>query len=221
MSYNTIENLYLNCYLEENVYKFSELSVGDCFIFDKCEYIKVDDEIAKCIFSGNYSLYKVNETYKIFTFQLCYKININPMDGITHINIYSKGKTELGRYLSNFTYSPIEIDNITFNSIEAYWYYLLTGEVNLCSLHGFKAKQEGKKLNKIREIDDDFINKIKSALDKKIKASPDFMKLFYKSSLPFKHYYMYGDKVVEAGYEWICEHFELRRDQLKKHFNNK
>ena len=30
-------------------------------------------------------------------------------DGIDHINIYSKGKTELGKYLSNFTYAPIKL----------------------------------------------------------------------------------------------------------------
>jgi hypothetical protein len=28
-------------------------------------------------------------------------------DGTTHINIYSKGKTELGRFLTNFAYIGI------------------------------------------------------------------------------------------------------------------
>jgi hypothetical protein len=42
-------------------------------------------------------------------------------DGITHINIYSKGKTELGRWLSNFTYHPIETEDGKFDSVEGYW----------------------------------------------------------------------------------------------------
>jgi len=29
---------------------------------------------------------------------------IEGIDGETHINIYSKGKTEIGRWLSNFSY---------------------------------------------------------------------------------------------------------------------
>ena len=32
-------------------------------------------------------------------------------DGITHINIYSQGKTQLGRFLSNFEPSPIETED--------------------------------------------------------------------------------------------------------------
>ncbi len=143
------------------------------------------------------------------------------MDGIDHINIYSKGKTKLGRFLSNFTYCPLYIDEKKFNSIEAYWYFLLTGEEKLALLYNYEAKQEGKKYPKIREVDDDFIEKIKAALDLKIKCTRGYMELFYESNLPFKHYYLYGDKVVEAGYEWICEHFELRRVQLKEYFKNK
>lgn len=35
---------------------------------------------------------------------------INPLeDGITHINVYSKGATELGRLLTNFAHTPLHI----------------------------------------------------------------------------------------------------------------
>jgi len=38
---------------------------------------------------------------------------INPEeDGITHINIYSKGKTDLGRMLSNFAKLPFILKHI-------------------------------------------------------------------------------------------------------------
>lgn len=40
-------------------------------------------------------------------------------DGIDHINIYSKGKTELGCLLSNFAFSPFTINNDTFPSVES------------------------------------------------------------------------------------------------------
>lgn len=45
---------------------------------------------------------------------------INPEeDGITHINIYSKGKTDLGRMLSNFAKFPIEtVDGRKLHEIE-------------------------------------------------------------------------------------------------------
>lgn len=47
------------------------------------------------------------------------------MDGVTHINIYSKGKTQLGRVASNFAYFPFEIPNDgRFSSVEGYWHWL-------------------------------------------------------------------------------------------------
>ena len=51
------------------------------------------------------------------------KIFTPSTDGIDHINIYSKGKTSLGRWLSNFAKSPIETEDGHFDSIEGYWYW--------------------------------------------------------------------------------------------------
>ena len=46
---------------------------------------------------------------------------INPQnDGVDHINIYSKGLTELGRFLSNFEHILITTEDGDFNSIEGY-----------------------------------------------------------------------------------------------------
>lgn len=51
-------------------------------------------------------------------------------DGIDHINIYSKARTALGRSLSNFAYSPIDLDTYgRFNSVEAFWYFLRVVEI--------------------------------------------------------------------------------------------
>lgn len=66
------------------------------------------------------------------------------MDGETHINIYSRGATEIGRWLSNFSYSPIVTEDGSFNSIEGYWYWIQTHNDSLRSLHGFSAKKIGK-----------------------------------------------------------------------------
>lgn len=63
-------------------------------------------------------------------------------DGLDHINIYSKGKTILGKYLSHFTKVKIRtIYHGTFLSVEGYWYWLLTRNDNLRSLYGFEAKK--------------------------------------------------------------------------------
>jgi len=45
-------------------------------------------------------------------------------DGVTHINIYSKGRTTLGQMLSNFEDSPFTCEDGNFRSIEDYWYWL-------------------------------------------------------------------------------------------------
>lgn len=135
-------------------------------------------------------------------------------DGITHINIYSKGKTELGRWLSNFTYCPMETENGAFNSIEGYWYWLNTLHDPLRSLHGFKAKKIGKEQEKLRELPEElFREKIKNALDVKLRLN---YKWLGNSELPFCHYYDYKGNKVDAGYEWIVEHIERRRRDIKE-----
>jgi predicted NAD-dependent protein-ADP-ribosyltransferase YbiA (DUF1768 family) len=71
------------------------------------------------------------------------------MDGITHINIYSKGKTTLGRELSNFANTPIEVTDGYFESIEGYWYWLGSSNKDkelLRNMSGFQAKQYGRNL---------------------------------------------------------------------------
>src|ERR1035437_2869192 len=125
-------------------------------------------------------------------------------DGITHINIYSKGKTEIGRWLSNFAESPITLkDDGEFASIEGYWYWLSSKDERLRKLSGFPAKQLGKELDNQKEIDSDFNNKIKNAIDVKMKTYLNMSKILCSSELPICHYYDYYGKKVDAGFEWI------------------
>lgn len=140
-------------------------------------------------------------------------------DGITHINIYSKASTELGRFLTNFSYSPFYCEDGDFASIEAYWYWLGTDHPDkdkLRKLSGFKAKQLGRELKSLDWQDSsEFKRKICSAITEKIKNS-SFVQEFIDSELPFCHYYNYGGKVVEPeDGKWVIEHIEELRNIMK------
>lgn len=132
-------------------------------------------------------------------------------DGIDHINVYSKGKTELGKFLSNFTYCRINTEDGPFNSIEGYWYWLGCKDERLRNAFGFKAKQIGREVGASDWQDGDvFKRKICDAISAKMQT-PEFFKVLDRSlnleGLPLKHYYNYGGKVVEPeDGKWIIEH---------------
>lgn len=135
-----------------------------------------------------------------------------------HINAYSKSPYKIGRFYSNFAHSEFECEDGVFSSIEAYWYWIITGGQSPKNTFGFEAKSIGKSFEVVQEIDQE---KIKKALDIKIKNNIVFIKEEDRLDLPLKHYYVYGEKVVNAGHEWIIEHLNMRREQLKEHFKNK
>lgn len=139
-------------------------------------------------------------------------------DGIDHINIYSKGKTEIGRWLSNFAYSPVQTEHGWFDSLEGYWYWQTTLNDRLREVHGFPAKKLGKESEKIIEISDEvFKSKICKALDAKLKTRPKWVA--EQCNLPLKHYYEYGGKRVEKQeYNWITEHIQKRVNQLRDYY---
>lgn len=131
---------------------------------------------------------------------------INPdEDGITHINIYSKAKTELGRFLSNFTQCKLNTEDGPFVSIEGYWYWLSCKDDNLRELYGWKAKSYGREFGGTDWCDDDeFKRKILNAIEYKVRHSDEFYQEFVDSKLPFVHYYVYDGKVVEPkDGKWI------------------
>lgn len=76
-------------------------------------------------------------------------------DGLEHINIYSKGRTELGRILSNFYEEEFDTVNGDgkFMSIEGYYHWLGLDENCpnkdiLRTLSGYKAREIGKNLKR-------------------------------------------------------------------------
>jgi len=143
----------------------------------------------------------------------------NPeLDGIDHINIYSKGQTELGQLLSNFAHVPMNInEHGHFESVEGYWYWLGCRNDRLRLLYGYKAKELGKTLKqKISLNPEEFKKYIRRAINTKIVNSPTIKKQFICSVLPFDHYYVYDGIAKDAGFKWIIEHLENIRGLLKR-----
>lgn len=141
-------------------------------------------------------------------------------DGIDHINIYSKGQTKLGIFLSNFTTAPIKTKDGIFNSIEGYWYWLGSDKPEreaLRKLSGFAAKQFGRDIRaKDWQDSNDFKNKILEAIQIKIEGYPKYKELFLENELPLTHYYVYGDKVVDVpNAQWILDGIEEIKNRLK------
>jgi len=136
-------------------------------------------------------------------------------DGITHLNIYSGAKTELGRWLSNWAYEPFICEDGDFTSIEGYWYWLRTGDYRFRKLHGFAAKKLGRSLPRVlQHTDAEFRTKIKKAISIKLMIRPDMTEKLKNSFLPLTHYYVYGNKTVQGGAQWIIDYIDQQRKEM-------
>lgn len=141
---------------------------------------------------------------------------INPEeDGVTHINIWSKAKTELGRLLTNFAHTPFyHPRHGRFASMEGFFYWVSTGYKHdkLKDLYGFKAKEIGKSYPVIKN--DKFKQELIKAARLKIIQSPRILELLQQNDLPFKHYFVYGGTHVvdrtEAN-QWLIGSIEQAR----------
>lgn len=112
-------------------------------------------------------------------------------DGRDHINIYSKGHTELGRALSHFSNYPVTIYGTPYRTLESFWYHTLLNEIwatGICSdasladalksdfamLSAFEAKSVGKGLLKRLGLDPLKILPI----DPELGVTPHFKEVF-------------------------------------------
>lgn len=147
-------------------------------------------------------------------------------DGIYHVNVYSQGKTELGKMLSNFAKFPIQTEDGNFLSVEGYWYFLSIDEneprrEELRTAYGFEAKRLGKEIlqqtngGKSSRFDENFEEKILKAIWYKFRRNSHLILPEYEK-LPFEHYYNYGGKVVnvKAKYIWMMDGIAKMRDIL-------
>ena len=141
-------------------------------------------------------------------------------DGVTHINIWILGKTELGKMLAHFYHMPFKHPRLgPFNSMEGLWHYVKTEEKDdtLRALSGIKAKDYGKKLTR-RHVKD-FHAIINAANFYKIEQNPRLVQLMVESDLPFEFYYLFGPdniKITPPGYTWLVDGFEEIRRMLKE-----
>lgn len=148
-------------------------------------------------------------------------------DGITHINIYSRGNTDLGRMLSNFYQFPFRTPDGTFTSVEGYWHWLSIEDCKekerLRELSGFAAKKYGREIltYRSRRFDDDFEHKILVAIWKKFKRHSNLILPQYYN-LPFEHYYNFNGKVqdVKSKYLWMIDGIDKMRTALISVNNN-
>ena len=149
--------------------------------------------------------------------------SVNPKDdGKTHINCWSKGRTALGRELSNFANTPFKHPKYgNFVSVEGFWYWLATGQTDdkLRRLYGLSAKSYGSKLTTVPMEPSVFQKTICEAIRCKIAQNKNLRKAFAESTLPFRHYFTYGkheDVVVEQEkHAWQMVFLETLRKQYK------
>lgn len=155
------------------------------------------------------------------------------LDGIEHLNIYSRAKTRLGRDLSHFAHTPIEIpEDGCFESVEGYWYWLSCHDDALRRCHGHQAKRMGRERRKSNDSlmlnDDrkviippfDFKAKIMQANRIKIDSHPDIKDRLMSSTLPLVHYYVmqrFGQQFVQdkGNDNWIWNDIAKYRSELK------
>lgn len=122
------------------------------------------------------------------------------LDGVEHINIDSRGKTELGRLLvhmekSDFTHQVWG----PFSSMEGFWGFVRNGGKGdqFRKVHGMAARRESKAMQTQRITDFEAI--ILEANYFRAMANPRLHQLLIESTLPFEHYYIFGEKGTPAG----------------------
>jgi len=151
------------------------------------------------------------------------KVHLHPdKDGVDHVNVYTRGKTSLGRSLSNLAdISLVHPEHGEFRTLEGLYFWRATGMRNdlLRKVNGYDARTIGHKIEKV--WDDDFQLDVKIGLAAKIIQNPDLMEALKTryTDLPFHHYYFYGKgsdvKVVAPkGHKWQMDTIELIRSTL-------
>lgn len=141
-------------------------------------------------------------------------------DGITHINIYSQGKTREGRELSNFDHKPfVHKEFGAFASVEGFYYWLGCQDERLRHAHGYEAKKLGQSLPVVRRWNKEkFESLILEALALKLERYPALANKLAESTLPLTHYYAkyYDGKLkvtVPPNSDYMLAFFEEWRVQ--------
>lgn len=157
-----------------------------------------------------------------------YYTPINPrLDGVEHLNCYSKAKTKLGRDLSHFAHMPFTyFEHGQFSSIEAFWHWNSTDRRHnhLKPLYGFKAKEEGKKIGRVERPR--FLDEVEEAILFKFMQNPWLLEKFKDSILPIQHYYTVGEGLDQKAIDtptsiWFKYFYTKLRNKLSGRVTSK
>jgi predicted NAD-dependent protein-ADP-ribosyltransferase YbiA (DUF1768 family) len=139
-------------------------------------------------------------------------------DGIDHVNVYSRGRTEAGKLLSNFAATPFTLHGVRFASVEGFYQSVLydadADRAAIAATSGREAKAFGKRSGKrpgdpVRTWDgrvmpfggEEFQAEVAQAIREKVGQNPEVRAaLLATGNLPLTHYYvMWGRPVVPRG----------------------
>jgi hypothetical protein len=145
-------------------------------------------------------------------------------DGKTHINIWAKGATFIGKFLAPRTLCELSMPEGRFLCVSAYWYSLISKEDSrLSHVNGWETELLATQLSPLPKKQQlpatELQAKIKKALDQKLKWSEYWMGEFTESTLPFLQYHLdaEGNVVDESKkYRWLLSHLEARRTLLQQ-----
>lgn len=142
------------------------------------------------------------------------------IDGVNCVNIYSKGRTEIGKALSNMANIPIigtskSGETHRFASVEAWWYWFSTGKKyhHLKNLYGFEAKQEGRKYEKVFAVTPEIFREVAIM---KLTQNRHLIEPFVFNRLIYVHYYDYGGKKVFPYGDFTASTWNTIRDEVLK-----
>jgi len=135
-------------------------------------------------------------------------------DGIDCINIYSKAKTQLGFWLSNFSPLPISGGGHHFASVEAWWYWFETGKKHDClkPISGFAAKKEGRKFEKVQRVTPALFKKIALL---KLEQHPALKEALKASTKPLVHFYEFNGQRVWPEKDFTAQIWTEIRAELQ------
>lgn len=122
-------------------------------------------------------------------------------EGKTHINVFHKSRTELGRILNSAAKTPFKTESDGFfNSLEGYRFWLLTGKKhnNLRMLYSASAVSVGAKLPLVPITDEEYQQKLIEGLHAKVEQTPHLKRNLQRLRIPIVHYETFGrgDDVV-------------------------
>lgn len=138
-----------------------------------------------------------------------HRVYLPDVDGTTHINVYSKGKTEVGRLASNFAHTPFNHpDHGRFASIEGLWYWLTSTRDDrdqLRELHGAAAKSLGRQLMSSSWVLDHRVH-VEAGLTAKAATYPEIEETLKAAGLPLMHYYVcYDGQLIPRLDDWCYQ----------------